>query len=609
MKLLDIKSPEFLKVLSIDELNELADDIRHYMIEVISKNGGHLSSNLSIVELTIALHATFDMPEDKIIFDTAYECYAHKILTGRAKEFATIRRCGGISGFINPSESKYDILDANLPASNLKAIEGIALASLHRDHYIIVVIDNEAIDNGDVFETLCRLSKINRKLIVIYNDTGSYNEPSHALSTMISKISNNSRYIKMKNGFDNVLSKNKSGEELLNNLNNVKHSFKEHIFNMPKLFEDLDFDYIGPVDGHDIFALLKALKKAKIEKNSCFVHVNTIKAKGLSFIENGQKLDTCICKPFDINTGKDLVDTPKTYFSFNSHLNLYLDLVMDKFKELRIITTSDIYDIGFMELYNKHKDRFILCLNNPDLALEIGRGLAKSNLLPIVLMDASEMARAYNAYTEIQKEVAKVILCVYNVGLKAFVGNDFQGVNALGMELLNHPHKVYFADEFKMLEAMMISAIHENGPTVINYSEGIFKYENNPFTIQTCTWRMDEVIDPKAYVLTYGRNVKMFREDIKLNNLKLNLVNLICLNEFDENILATIIASKKPIILYDEARDSGLSERLKAYLYEHHASNDFYTISVKDKIEIASLSVMRKQLDYTELFKELKIYD
>ena len=609
MKILDIKNPEFLKVLSIDEMVELAADIRQYMIEAISRNGGQLSSNLSIVELTIALHATFNMPIDKLIFDTAYQCYAHKILTGRAKEFKNIRRHDGLSGFFNPLESEYDTLAPTLSSNNLKAIEGLTYGE-DQDSHIVIVIDNESIDNGDTFEALIRLSNLNRKVIVVYNDTAEYNQKNHTLSNVISKISNNARYVKVKNSLDDMMSKNKAGEELRNNLINVKLNLKEHLLNMPKIFEELNLNYIGPVDGHDIFALLKALKKAKLENESCFVHVKTIRGKGLNFIESGQKLDTCLCKPFDAKTGKDLVDTPKDYFSFNTHLSRYLELLMERFKDLYIISTENIFDLGFMQLYNKYKERFIYTNNNPDSALEIARGMAYVNLRPIVLIEASKLSKGYDAYLDIVKNQSKVIICVYNAGLKAYVGNDFQGVDALSIETLLNDYPITFASDLKELEILLVTAYHSDKPYVINYSEGIFKYENRNVDASDLIW--DHLIkkeDNLAYLLTYGRSIKMFSDDINLNDLKLDLINLVNVNQLDNIIMDEMIASKKAIIIYEEARSSILENRIKAYLYDKHATNEVYSIKIEGSIETGSLSSMRQALDYTTIFKKLGIYD
>ena len=609
MKLLDIKNPEFLKVLTIDELNELASDIREYIIEVISKNGGHLSSNLSLVELTIALHTIFNAPQDKIIFDTAYACYTHKILTGRVEEFKNIRRNGGISGFFNPKESVYDIFNPSLTANNLKAIEGMAISD-KSDNQIVVVIDNESIDNGDIYESLCRLSNLNRKVIVIYNDNDDSNSQKHVLSKIVSKVSNNSRYISLKRNLDDVLSKYNSGEDALNSLNSVKHNLKEHIFNMPKIFEDLKLDYIGPVDGHDIYALLKTLKKASIETNSCFVHVKTICGKGLNYIENGQKLNTCLCKAFDVSSGKDLVDTPKDYFSFNGHLNRYLNLLMERFDDIHIISTAEVYDIGFMQLYSDYKERFTICKNNPNLAFEIAKAMAINGKKVIVLVDAYLFREGYNAYLDIINAKAAITICVYNAGLKAFIGNDLNGVDVLASEsALNH-YPITFASDFKELELLLIKSYHADVPYVINYSEGIFKYHNYEIAKPHNIWRHIIAKEkPKAYVLTYGRSINMFKEDIELNDLNIDLINLLYINQIDETLMDEIIKSNQAIIIYDESKDSQIDLRIKNYLFDKNATNKVKVIKICEDIAIGSLSSMRKQLDYIKVFKELDIYD
>ena len=284
MNILEIKNPKFLKKLKIKDLEVLSTDIRSFIIDKVSITGGHLSSNLGVVDLTIAIHKVFDSPKDKIIFDVSHQCYTHKILTGRAKEFDNLRKLKGLSGFQKREESEYDSYEAGHSSTSLSAALGMALArdKLNKKYNVIAIIGDGSMGNGLAYEALNHIGSTKTKLIIILNDNEmSISKNVGALHNNLDKIRANYKYNNAKNNTKKILNKIPLiGNYLSKGITNVKSSFKKLYLKEGFLFEEFGIKYYGPINGHDYKEMISYLEIAKKEPNPVIIHVITEKGKG-----------------------------------------------------------------------------------------------------------------------------------------------------------------------------------------------------------------------------------------------------------------------------------------------------------------------------------------
>ncbi|HPF83695.1 MAG TPA: 1-deoxy-D-xylulose-5-phosphate synthase N-terminal domain-containing protein, partial [Bacilli bacterium] len=308
MNVVDIKNPKFLKKMKKRELIRLSDDIRQFLIDNISKTGGHLSSNLGVVDLTIAIHKVFDSPKDKIIFDVGHQSYTHKILTGRANEFDTLRKYNGLSGFQKRNESIYDSYEAGHSSTSLSAALGFALARDldHKKYNVIAVIGDGSIGNGLAYEALNHIGSLNTPLIVILNDNEmSISKNVGAVHNILDKIRSNNNYNHVKGNTKTILEKIPLiGGSLHKGISLVKESMKKIYMKDGYLFEEFGFDYYGPINGHDYTEMLAYLELAKKANKPVLLHVITEKGKGFPYAEEDLEGIWHGVTPFDPSTGK-----------------------------------------------------------------------------------------------------------------------------------------------------------------------------------------------------------------------------------------------------------------------------------------------------------------
>lgn len=287
MDLNNIKDPSFLKELDIRQLNQLSSNIREFLITNISKTGGHLSSNLGVVELTIALHYVFNSPKDKIFFDVGHQSYVHKILTGRANRFDTLRKYNGLSGFQKQAESKHDVWEAGHSSTALSSAVAMAIARDldHQDYEVIPVIGDAAMVGGESLEALNHLGSIKNKVIIILNDNQmSIGKSVGGFGEFLSSIRLSGTYNNLKQDYRNITSKNKFGQMIFNISKRVK-DFVKHGLIDDTIFEDFGVDYLGPVNGHDFEDLIRVLNLAKKSKSSVVIHVVTKKVAGINMLK------------------------------------------------------------------------------------------------------------------------------------------------------------------------------------------------------------------------------------------------------------------------------------------------------------------------------------
>ena len=289
-RLEDIHSPKDVKKMNKEELASLCDQLRQKMIDTVSNTGGHLASNLGTVELTVALHRVFTTPHDAIVWDVGHQCYAHKLLTDRYERFDSLRQQGGISGFPNPAESEHDAFVAGHSSTSISVANGIAKAKALTgdDGYAIAVIGDGALTGGLAYEGLSNAGRSEDRLIVILNDNKmSISRNVGFVARYLSNLRNQVNYLKSKERVSRILSKIPLiGKPLVRLMKRLKKRWKRKVFANTTFFENMGFRYMGPVDGHDIKALTEALRTAKRVRRPVVLHIDTVKGKGISFMEN-----------------------------------------------------------------------------------------------------------------------------------------------------------------------------------------------------------------------------------------------------------------------------------------------------------------------------------
>ena len=412
-----IDSPKDLKKLNIDEKNKLAKEIREYILEVVAKNGGHLASNLGVVELTIALHSVFDIPKDKIVWDVGHQSYIHKILTGRREEFTTLRKLNGISGFPKINESEYDSFDTGHSSTSISAALGMARARdlKGEDNQVVAVIGDGALTGGMALEALNDAGFSNTKMTVILNDNEmSISKNVGGLNMFLSKLRTKKLYKKSSISLKNMLNKIPViGKPSVKIIQRIKRSIKQLI--IPKMFfEDIGFIYLGPVDGHNIEQLENIFELSKQLDKPVLIHVLTKKGKGYKIAEENPDKFHAI-GPFNIKTGKTLKDK-KTDYS-----KVFGEKIVDlaKSNEKIVAITAAMKDgTGLAKFQKEFPERFFDVGIAEQHALTMAAGMAKEGMIPFVPIYSSFYQRAYDQVIhDIAIQNLPVIMCLDRAGV------------------------------------------------------------------------------------------------------------------------------------------------------------------------------------------------
>ncbi len=469
----ELKSPNDLKKLNDKELGVLAQEIREFMIGVVSRNGGHLSSNLGIVELTMALHLVFNSPTDQFVFDVSHQAYVHKLLTGRFDQFDTLRQLGGLSGFTKRNESDHDIFEAGHASTSLSAAMGLAKARdiKGENHEVIAVIGDGALTGGMAFEALNHMGHDGSKVIVILNDNEmSISANVGGMSQYLSKIRTSPNYFKLKHKFQEAIERVPSiGKPLVRSLSKVKASFKQMV--VPgMLFEELGLTYIGVVDGHNMHQLVSMLQHAKNVEGPVILHVRTKKGSGYQYAEAQPDLFHGI-NPFDIETGKVLSASSEMTFS-----KVYGEAMVEMGKEhpeVVAITAAMPSGTGIDPFKKQFPDRFFDVGIAEEHAVTFAAGLARNGMKPFFAVYSTFLQRGYDQMIhDVCIQNLPVTFCLDRAGLVGSDGETHHGVFDLSF-LLSMPNMAVFAPtDGTDLRAMLKYALTAPGPVAIRYPRG-----------------------------------------------------------------------------------------------------------------------------------------
>lgn len=580
-----IDNPEDLKKLNISQKEQLAKEIREKIIDVVSKTGGHLASNLGVVELTIALHSVFCMPQDKIVWDVGHQTYVHKILTGRKEKMETLRTLGGIAGFPKTKESEYDSFNTGHSSTSISVALGMARARdiENKDNHVIAVIGDGALTGGMALEALNDAGNSKTRLIVILNDNEmSISKNVGGISQFLTKLRTKKFYKKSNNFIRKILEKIPGiGPAIIRMARRIKYSLKQLV--LPNMFfEDLGFKYLGPVDGHDIERVEWILKLAKKEQDRpVLVHIITKKGKGYKPAEeNPDKFHAT--SSFDIETGKPKKEKKKDYSGVFGEKVVEL---ADKNEKIVAITAAMADGTGLKGFKEKYPTRFFDVGIAEQHAIGLAAGLAKEGLIPVVPIYSSFYQRAYDQVIhDICLQNLHVVMCADRAGIVGNDGETHQGIFDLSFFNIVPNLTVMAPKDFEELQKMLEYAINDlNSPVAIRYPRG--------GEAQDVTFDKHEKIElGKAEVLQEGTDLtiiaigKMVAKAIKLardyekQGKKVTVINARFLKPFDtQTILKYIQESKNVITIEDNIIEGGLSTKIKALIVE----NELNGIKVK----------------------------
>ncbi len=468
-----INTPSDLNNLDENELKALSEEIREFLVDAVSKTGGHLASNLGVVELTLALHKVFDAPKDKIIWDVGHQTYVHKLITGRREAFHSLRKTDGLSGFPKRNESEYDVYDTGHSSTSVSAAYGMAMA---RDikgegHEVIAVIGDGSMTGGPAFEAINSIGQSGRKVIIVLNDNGmSISKNIGGLSEHLGKLRTSTRYQDAKETLKDALDKVPLvGHGLKRALGGTKERIKYAIINEGVLFEELGLTYLGPVDGHDIEDLISVFELAKKAEGPVIVHAITKKGKGYKPAETYPDRFHGI-GPFDKETGKPLSSNKATYS------DLFGDAIYDIAKENDKVTAisaamTDATGLGMMS--DRLKGRVFDVGIAEANAVIVAAGQALSGLHPVVAIYSSFLQRAYDEMLEdVCMQNLPVTFAVDRAGIVGSDGETHQGIFDISYFLTMPNMTILTPCDGVQLKEMLEFAINMDSPTAIRYPRG-----------------------------------------------------------------------------------------------------------------------------------------
>ena len=598
-----IQKANDIKKLKWDELDVLAAEVRQFLVENVSRTGGHLASNLGVVELTMAMHLAFSLPKDKIIWDVGHQAYTHKILTGRKDGFEKLRQFGGMSGFPKRKESKCDAFDTGHSSTSISAGLGYVEAReiMGEDYKVVSVIGDGSLTGGMAFEALNNAAHLKSNYIIVLNDNNmSISENVGGLSMYLDGLRTADFYNELKKGVTNTLQKIPGvGGRVVSGIRKTKNSIKQ-LFVPGMLFEDMGITYLGPIDGHDIKKLYRAFREAQKMDHSVLIHVLTQKGKGYAPAENSP------CKfhgvsPFDIATGKVLEEKKcDTYTDVFANVMCELGETEPK---LVAITAAMKDGTGLSKFQEKYPKRFFDVGIAEGHAVTFAAGLAAAGLKPVFSVYSAFLQRGYDQIVhDVCMQNLPVIFAIDRAGLVGSDGETHQG--AYDIAYLSHiPNMTILAPKNKWeLAEMLRFAVQHKGPVALRYPRGS-AYEGLQDFAQPIEYGKSEVIYHESDIAVFAVGHMMaiaekVRESLKDKGYQCSLINSRFIKPFDTEILKELAKDHKVFVTIEEASVSGgYGESVTTYVAKEKLDVQVEVHGIPDMyVEHGSVDILRKSI-------------
>ncbi|HHY81437.1 MAG TPA: 1-deoxy-D-xylulose-5-phosphate synthase [Clostridiales bacterium] len=613
-----IDNPADLKKLNQGDLEQLAQEIRQFILKNVALTGGHLASNLGVVELTIALHYVYNSPEDKIIWDVGHQCYVHKILTSRREQFHTLRQYNGLSGFPKRGESPHDIFETGHSSTSISAALGIVKArDLKNEKYnVLAVIGDGALTGGMAWEALNNAGRLNSNLTVILNDNEMSIAPNvGAMAAYLSKIRSNPRYKHFKRIVENVLrSFPLGGNWMAEKVEKMKNSLK-YLLVPGVLFEELGYTYIGPVDGHDLSMLIRILNRAKQVQGPVLVHVVTRKGKGYIFSESDPSQYHGV-SPFDIENGFGSGNRKSKLFS--KALGTHLAVLADSNPAIAAITAAMPDGTGLSYFKDRHPHRFFDVGIAEQHAVTFAAGLAANGMQPVVAIYSTFLQRAYDQILhDVCRQNLPVIFAIDRAGLVGEDGDTHHGV--FDISYLRHiPNITIMAPKNTAeLQHMLEYSLQLRKPAAIRYpKDSSWFMEDLPSKpLDSLNWE----------VLSEGRDIAILAvgsmiesafqaaEILEKQGISPAIINARIIKPIDNNILEELI--QRNICLWvtmeDNVTEGGFGSSISEYAYVCDSPVKVLTLGIPGSfIQHGSVRQLKKavQLDPASLAERISTF-
>jgi len=563
-KILDkVNSPEDIRSLNIEQKNKLAKEIRKLILDTVSKTGGHLASNLGVVELSIAIHDVFDTPKDKIIWDVGHQCYVHKILTGRKDKMNTLRKFEGISGFPKVCESEYDAFNTGHSSTSISVGAGMARARdvLNKDYKVISVIGDGSLTGGMAIEALNDVGSSNLNMTVILNDNEmSISKNVGGIPLLLSKLRTKTSYTESNRRIKKLTLKIPViGKGIIKLVHKVKNIIKQTLIkNM--YFEEIGFTYLGPVDGHNIEQLETVLKNSKKINGPVLIHVITKKGKGYKFAEETPDKFHGV-SAFDIETGKPIKEKIKDYSKIFGEK---LTSLSKENKNIVAVTAAMKDGTGLAEFAKLYPDRFFDVGIAEQHALGLVAGMSKAGLKPVLPLYSSFLQRGYDQLVhDIALQKLPVVIGIDRAGIVGNDGETHQGIFDLSF-LSSIPNMTIMAPkDFKELEDMLEFAINYDGPIAIRYPRGGEGKNKQEIHEKIKLGKSELIAEGKDIsIIAIGKMVDTaveVKNILKEQELEAEIINVRFLKPIDEEaILKSIQKTKRVITIEDNLLKGGL---------------------------------------------------
>ena len=583
-----VNSPNDIKMMTTNEIDLLAKDIRKFLVRSISQTGGHLASNLGIVELTLALHKVFNSPKDKIVWDVGHQSYVHKIITGRKEDFVSLRKFEGLSGFPKENESPHDIFDTGHSSTSISIAQGIACARdiKNEDDKVIAVIGDGSITGGMALEALNHLGYTKTNMIVILNDNEmSIDKNVGGMARHLSGIIRNSTVNKVKNEVEKILNITKAGNILSKTANKVKDGIMSSFTPQEsEFFDSLGIKYYGPIDGHNIDELIYMLNIVKDYNGPVLLHVITKKGKGYRFAEEQPDKYHGVSK-FDITQGVKSSNS----ISISQQIGKKLTSMASKDERIVAITAAMPSGTGLNIFEEQYPNRYYDVGIAEQHATTFAAGLAKSGMKPYFAVYSSFLQRAYDQLIhDVCITKKPVTFLIDRAGL---VGND--GETHHGMFDLSYlntvPNITVMAPkDSEELDLMLDLSLELNEPVAIRYPRGNTYYLNKG-SYQPIKKGSFEIIDEgkETVVLAIGTMVKHALEAKQIllkDNINPTIVNARFLKPIDEELLHSLLKSHKSIVtIEDNVKSGGFGSRINQFIIDNNYDNRIENISLPDE--------------------------
>ena len=598
------------------DLPQLAQEIRAFLIEKISENGGHLGSNLGVVELTMAMHLSFHLPEDKMIWDVGHQSYTHKILTGRRDGFDTLRKYGGMSGFPKRKESACDAFDTGHSSTSISAGLGYAMASQLKvdNNYVVSVIGDGSLTGGMAWEALNNASRLKRNFIIVLNDNNmSIAENVGGFSEYLNQVRTRERYQNLKAGVENTLSRLPGrGEQLIRGIRKTKNSIKQ-FFVPGMLFEEMGLTYLGPYDGHDIDQLLRAFKEAKQVNGAVLLHVCTQKGQGYEpAMRHPARFHGA--EPFVIETG--LPKKKRIKANYTDIFSTVMRKMGDREPDVVAVTAAMPDGTGLKRFHNMFPDRFFDVGIAEQHAVTFAAGLAAAGLKPVVAVYSSFLQRAYDQVIhDVCIQNLHVIFAIDRAGLVGSDGETHQGIFDLSY-LSSIPNMTVMAPKNKWeLSDMMKFAVRYDGPIALRYPRGEAYDGLSRFRLPIEYGKWETIYDENEIaLLAVGSMVKTaveVRDRLRQMGYGCTLVNARFVKPLDQEAIRTLQAEHQLLVTMEEnVKAGGFGEAVLEYLNEIKSQTRAMVIALPDDyVEHGNVDLLKQEcgIDADSVVKKIVI--